>query len=329
MTHEEFMISAAFFFVSLLVSCWCVPIFNRRLRRAGIVGRDLHKPGQPEISEMGGLAGVAGFASGLLLAAAVMSFFHLFRSVDLVVLLAALSTILMAGLIGMVDDLLGMRQWVKAFLPAVAALPLMAVRAGHTSLMVPFVGQVNFWIFYPLFLIPAAVTVAANAVNMLAGFNGLELGMGLVAMASLAALAGILHQPLAFVILLSGLGALLGMIHYNWYPARILVGDVATLSIGAILATGVIVGNFETAGVIVLIPYAVDFLFKAAHGFPSRGWSGELCSDGKLRCPARGPVGLGQFILKLTGGLHERTLVIVLMGIEAIFGTLAVLLYIL
>ena len=197
------MISAAFFFVALVVSCWCVPIFNRRLRHAGIVGKDLHKPGQPEISEMGGLAVVVGFSSGLVLAAAIMSFFHLFTSVNLVSLLAVLCTILFAGLIGLIDDLLGMRQWVKALLPAIAALPLMAVRAGHTWLVVPFVGRVDFWIFYPLFLIPAAVTVAANAVNMLAGFNGLEVGIGLVAMASLAALAGILHQTLAFILLLS------------------------------------------------------------------------------------------------------------------------------
>jgi len=329
MTHEEFMSSALFFFVALVISCWCVPIFNRRLKRAGITGRDLHKPGQPEISEMGGLAIVVGFASGLVLAAALMSFFHLFPGVNLVTLLAVLCTILFAGLIGMADDLLGMHQWVKALLPAIAALPLMAVRAGHTWLVVPFVGRVNFWIFYPLFLIPAGVTVAANAVNMLAGFNGLEVGMGLVAMASLAALAGILHQTLSFIILLSGMGALLGMICYNWYPARILVGDVATLSIGATLATAVIVGNFETAGVIILIPYAVDFLFKALHGFPSRGWSGELQSDGKLHCPAGGPVGLAQFIMKLSGGIHERTLVIVLMGVEAVFGTLAVMLYVL
>ena len=42
-----------------------------------------------------------------------------------------------------------------------------------------------------------------------------------------------------------------------------------------------------------------------------------------------GPVGLGQFIMKLTGGIHERTLVILLMGIEAVFGTMAVLLYVL
>ena len=314
------------FFVSLLVSFFCVPILITRLKRAGISGSDIHKSSQPHVSEMGGLAIVVGFGAGTLLATAMVSFFHVFSSVDLIVLLAVLSTVLLAGLIGIVDDLLGMRQWMKALLPVFAALPLMAVRAGHTFVKIPFVGTLNFWIFYPLALVPAGVTVVVNAVNMLAGFNGVEVGLGIVAMGSLSIIAASLHETTALILLLSGLGALLGIIYYNWYPAKILVGDVGTLSIGAIIATAVIVGNFETAGVIVIIPYAVDFLFKAVHRFPTS--FGELREDGKLHCPAEGPVGLGQFIMKVTRGIHERTLVLVLMGIEAIFGLVAIALYV-
>lgn len=170
--------------------------------------------------------------------------------------------------------------------------------------------------------------VAANAVNMLAGFNGMEAGMGLVAMGSLAVIAASTHATTALVILLAGAGALLGVLFFNWYPAKILVGDVGTLSIGALIATAVIVGNFETAGVIVIIPYAIDFLFKAAHGFPTTEWWGILGEDGKLRCPSTGPVGLCQFIMKITGGIKEWVLTSVLMGVELIFGMLAIAVYI-
>jgi len=38
-------------------------------------------------------------------------------------------------------------------------------------------------------------------------------------------------------------------------------------------------------------------------------------------------VGLAQLVLKLTGGLHERTLVLVLIGLEALCGIAAILLY--
>lgn len=322
------MLSASFA-VSLLATLLLAPILTRELRHAGILGRDLHKPDQPGIPEMGGLAILVGFTSGVLFALASISFLHLLVSASTVLLLAALSTILLTGLIGILDDLLNMRQGAKAALPLLAALPLMAVRAGQTSMTFPFAGRLNSWIFYPLILLPIGVTVAANAVNMLAGFNGLEVGLGIVAMGSLTVIAVLLKETTALVLLLSGLGALLGLLRYNWYPAKVFIGDVGTLSIGAILAVSCVVGNFEAAGVILLIPYAVDFLFKAAHGFPTTGWRGELSEDGKLRCPKHGPVSLCQFIMKATGGIHERTLVLFLMGVEAMFGAIAILLYVL
>ena len=312
--------------VAFIVSVILTPELARRLRKADLSGRDMHSAGKREIPEMGGIALVAGFGSGILFAVAASSFLHAFPEVDVSVLLAALSTVLMAGLIGLMDDLLGMNQGMKALMPLLAALPLMVVCAGYTSIKVPCLGIVDLWIFYPLVAVPIGVTIAANAANMLAGFNGLEVGLGIVSMTSLAIIAAFLGEVAALIVLLSGLGALLGILYFNWYPAKIFVGDVGTLSIGAIIAVAVIIGSFETAGVIVFIPYAIDFIFKAANKFPKS--FGELRDDGKLHCPASGPVGLGQFIMKLAGGIHERTLVIVLMGIEAVFGGLAIALYI-
>ena len=309
---------------SFLASFWAVPVLIPRLRRAGIVGQDMHKADQPEIPEMGGLALVAGFGAGILLAIAMETFWPNLLSVDLTVLLAVLCTVLLTTMIGVLDDLMGIRQWVKALLPLVAALPLVAVRAGVSTMRIPFIGQVDFGPFYALVLVPIGVTGAANAVNMLAGFNGLEAGMGLVAMGSLAVIAASLGATTSLVLLLAGIGGLLGVLYFNWYPAKVFVGDVGTLSIGAIIAAAVIVGNFETAGIIMFIPYAIDLLFKATHRFPKS--FGEL-RDGKLHCPADGPKGLCQAIMKLAGGIHERTLVLVLMGIEAVFGVLAIVLY--
>jgi UDP-N-acetylglucosamine--dolichyl-phosphate N-acetylglucosaminephosphotransferase len=300
-----------------------------RLKRAGIVGPDVHKPGKPEIPEMGGLAIVTGFGAGVLLAISLATFWTRFPSLDVVALLAVLCTVLLTTLLGVIDDLIGIRQWVKALLPVIAAFPLVVVRVGVSTMRIPLIGRIDFGPFYALLLIPFGITGAANAVNMLAGFNGLEAGMGLVALGSLAAIAAGFGKLTALTLLLAGIGALLGIIYFNWYPAKIFIGDVGTLSIGAIIAAAVIVGNFEWAGVIVIFPYALDFLIKAAHGFPSRGWWGELRKDGKLQCPDSGPVGLAQWVLKVTGGLHERTLVLVLIGFEVLCGLAAVLLYLL
>ena len=312
---------------SFVASFWAVPVLIPRLRRAGIVGRDMHKVDRPEVPEMGGLAIVAGFGAGILLAIAMETFWPDLLSVNLTVLLAVLCTVLLTTLIGIADDLIGIRQGVKALLPLIAALPLVAVRIGVSTMRIPLIGTVDFGPFYALVLVPLGVTGAANAVNMLAGFNGLEVGMGLMTLGSLAVIAASLGATTSLILLLAGIGALLGVLYYNWYPAKVFVGDVGTLSIGAVIAAAVIVGNFETAGAIVILPYALDFLLKAAHGFPSKGWWGKLGEDGRLYCPDHGPVGLCQAIMKLAGGIHERTLVLVLMGIEALCGILAILLF--
>ncbi|HAZ30678.1 TPA: hypothetical protein DCY65_03795 [Candidatus Acetothermia bacterium] len=313
--------------VALLVALGGTLVLLPRLRAAGMVGRDMNKPGQPEIPEMGGLALVAGFGAGVLLTVALEAFSPDLLGVEFTALLATLCTVLLTTLIGVADDLIGMRQLVKAFLPVVAALPLVAVRAGHETMMIPFLGEVDFGMLYPLVLVPLGVTGAANAVNMLAGFNGLELAAGVVAMGSLAVIAAGLGEATALAILLAGIGASVGLLLFNWYPARAFVGDVGTLAIGAVIATAVIVGNFEAAGLIMIAPYGLDFLLKAAHGFPSKGWWGELGADGKLRCPAHGPVSLPQLVMKLTGGVREPTLVYLLVGIEALCGLAAAVLY--
>ena len=313
------------FLVSFAVSFVGFPIIIPRLKKAGIVGKNMHSEKQEEIAEMGGLMIAAGFGAGIVASIFLKTFFDLFLSVSLTSILAVLSTVLIVVIIGVFDDLISMRQWIKALIPVFAALPLMALKEGYSMMRIPFIGLIEFGIFYPLVLVPLGITGAANAVNMLAGFNGLEVGMGAVAIGALAVIAYLIGETTALIILMAALGALLATLYYNWYPAKILVGDVGTLSIGAVMACAVIVGNYETAGAIIIIPYVVDFLIKAKNRFP---YSFGVCREGKLYCPDSGPVGLCQLIMKLCGGISERNLVLVLMGIEAVFGVIAILVYI-
>ena len=315
-------------FIVSFAACFAgFPIVIPRLKKAGIVGKNMNSEKEEEIPEMGGLVIAAGFGVGIVFAIFLRTFFDLFLSVSLTSILAALSTILIVVIIGVFDDLISISQRVKAFLPAFAALPLMAIKEGYSLIRVPFMGIVNFGIFYPLVLVPLGITGAANAVNMLAGFNGLEVGMGVVAVGSLAIIAYLIGETTALIILIAALGALVAALYYNWYPAKILVGDVGTLSIGAVIASAVIIGNYETAGAIIIIPFVIDFLIKAKNHFPGKNWWG-ICKNGKLYCPDNGPVGLAQLIMKVCGGISERNLVLVLMGIEAVFGVIAVLFYI-
>ena len=92
------------------------------------------------------------------------------------------------------------------------------------------------------------------------------------------------------------------------------------------MASAVIIGNFELAGVIVMIPYAVEFFIKAKNRFASQGWEG-IYKEGKLHCPEHGAKGLAQVIMKLTGGVSERNLTLLLIGAEVVCGAAAVCLF--
>ena len=70
-------------------------------------------------------------------------------------------------------------------------VPLVAVEmaGGHSVISIPFVGMVPFGILYPLLLIPLAIAICSNLTNMMAGFNGLEAGLGIIMFATLSLLA--------------------------------------------------------------------------------------------------------------------------------------------
>lgn len=322
---KMFLIILAAFF-SFMVTFLGFPVVIPRLKREGITGKNRNSEKQEEIPEMGGLVTVAGFCGGIILIIFLKIFLNLLPNIYLVTLLAILSTILTVALIGIFDDLISMRQIIKAFMPIFAALPLMAVEIGERIMYIPFLGRINFGIFYPLVLVPLGITGATNAFNMLAGFNGLEVGLGIVCMVTVSIIAYLTGSMTSLAISLIFLGALLATLYYNWYPAKILIGDVGTLSIGAVLAVSVIVGDFETAGVILIIPFLFDFIIKAVNKFPSEGWWG-VYNNGKLHCPATGAVSLPQLIMKISGGIKEPHLVLVLLAIEAVFGVIAILVY--
>ena len=313
------------FVFTFFITFFSFPGIISRLKQADIVGVNMNSKHKETIPEMGGLVTLMGLAAGLLFCIGLKSFLNYFPDVNLFLLFAALSTILIVVIIGIMDDLISIDQAVKAILPALAAIPLMALKAGDSTMNFFYFGLIDFGVFYPLVLIPLGVTGASNAVNMLAGFNGLETGMGIIALSSLAIIAYQIQEITSLVLLLAGLGALLATLYFNWYPAKVLIGDVGAMGIGAVMASAVIIGNFEMAGFILIIPYVMDLLFKARYGFPKS--FGEF-RDGKLYCPGKKAVGLAQWIMKISGGISERNLVLTLMGIEVIFAVITLILYI-
>ncbi|MEM3422403.1 MAG: hypothetical protein QXF35_03710 [Candidatus Bilamarchaeaceae archaeon] len=295
-----------------------------RLKRFGIVGKDVNKPAKPEVAEMGGITMIAGFTAGILLTIILNTFFDF--ELNLIYLLAGLIVVHSVAFIGIVDDLVDIPQYVKAFLPLFAAIPLIALRAaGSTEITLPLIGSVDFGIFYLLVLVPIGIAVASNLTNMLGGFNGLESSLGIVIFTTASIIAAFSGKTVSLFMFISFLGALFAFYIFNRYPSKAFPGDVGNLSIGATLAAGVIIGNMESIGALLLIPYVIDFFIKLANKFPSKEWWGEY-RNGKLY-PVGGKVrGLCQLIMKVFNGISEQNLVRVLVTFEILIA-IVVLVY--
>jgi UDP-N-acetylglucosamine--dolichyl-phosphate N-acetylglucosaminephosphotransferase len=322
--------------VAFVVTLFITPYFMQFLQAGGIVGMDRHKKDRARVPTSGGICVAFGIISGLLTYIGLTTFI-VGTTQEATVLLAVLSSILIVTIVGILDDLnvkakavmtkegldirVGFPQWVKPLLTLPAAIPLMVVNAGDTSMGFPFIGTVNFGVIYPLILVPVGVVVVSNIVNLLGGFNGSESGMGMVYTLGLGAFALMVNSQGAAIFLVS-FAALAGFIKYNWYPAKILPGDSLTYLLGAIVATGVITGNIEKAGIIVMGPFIIEAALKLRAGMKA-SCIGKLREDGKLDPPYGKSIYSITHIIMNAKPLTEKQVTLVMIGIEALFVALA------
>jgi len=169
-----------------------------------------------------------------------------------------LCVVLILALIGLTDDLLGWKHGglssrVRVILALMASIPLVVINVGSRTMNLPFIGSIDFGLFYPLVLVPLAIAFVTTTYNFLAGFNGLEAGQGMLVLTFLSYVAYVSGSSWLAVVGLCMVGALGGFYVYNRFPAKVFPGDVMTYAIGALIAGMAILGNFEKIAVIVFI----------------------------------------------------------------------------
>lgn len=303
--------------VSFLVTYVATPVLIERLKASGVSGVDVHKPARPVCAEMGGLAILLGFVGAFCL-----SIFLRGSSLNVV---CAFLTIVLVGFVGVVDDLFDMKQRYKPLLIALASVPLVLCSLGHDDVWFPYIGSIHFGVLYHFLLLPLGVATASNLTNMLAGFNGLEVGTGSIALLALGVLCAVLGKWEASFLAFVLFAAFVAFLRYNWYPARIFPGDTGTLVSGAAIASVSILGHVKIAAIVMLIPAGVDFTLKMISRMPfsQRRVHGDtaVMSDGTLKPP--GYPALCHAFLNLTR-LRERELVLALLLMEAIYAALGV-----
>lgn len=253
-------------FISFLVTVLITPYWIRRARHGGIVGKDMNKPDHRLVPELGGICVIGGFLIGVLIWIASRIFvYQVNHNISLV--LATVTSILIATIIGLVDDILGwkigLRVRYKVALTFFIGLPIVVLNAGQSAMNIPLLGQVELGLIYPLLLIPLGIMGTANGFNMIAGYNGLEAGMGIIMLSTLGGLAYSVNEGYVSVIAFCMVAALCAFFLFNKYPAHIFPGNTMTHSVGALVAIIAILANIEKYAVVLFAPYFLELLLKA------------------------------------------------------------------
>jgi phospho-N-acetylmuramoyl-pentapeptide-transferase len=156
-----------------------------------------------------------------------------------------LAALLIAALIGLLDDWLGVLKLggasgggLKVRQKAVVYLLIACVgawwfyfRLGWNVLEVPFFGSFTIgWWYIPIFLF--IIFASAFSANETDGLDGLLGGVSLFAFVSLATVAFVLHRYNLAAFSGTIIGALLAFLWFNIYPAKFFMGDTGSMSLG-------------------------------------------------------------------------------------------------
>lgn len=260
---DEVVLVAVIFLLSFFSTFFLTKRWVRSAEEAKLLGRDMNKYEKTFVSRSGGIA-VALVICFSLLSYIFLKTFYWKTATHLVEAFAISATVLLAGFIGFTDDILGWKQGLTQFqkflLTIPIALPLMVINAGHSVMEFPLLGAIDFGVIYPLLLVPVGIIGAANGFNLLAGYNGLEAGMGFIIFTTLGITGLIVEKYWISLIAFIVSASLLGFLYFNWYPAKVFPGNSFTYSIGALIAAIAILGDMERLAVWLFLLYFIEGL---------------------------------------------------------------------
>jgi len=300
--------------VAPAISVSLVLVFGRPvialLRRIGAVQRvrndgpqrHLQKEGTPT---MGGVLLVVAAVIAALVGGLVA---RLWSSVEGVLLPAVPAlvigvTLAFAG-IGLLDDWLkitrgrslGLRARQKLALQMTVAIAFYLVMIWLVRGELHLLKEVPPWSLFAQFALHGVlwtlvIVATANAVNLADGLDGLAAGLCTIAFIALAAIGLARFHQQVVTLALALAGACLGFLWFNRHPARLFMGDVGSLALGAALAALTLFFGVRALIGVCLVPFVEEasviaqvIAFKATgkrifkmspihHHFELSGWS--------------------------------------------------------
>ena len=310
--------------ISFIITFLLLPKWIEKAKKIGLVWENMNRYDRPKnLAGSGGIVVVLGFVLGVLFYIFLKTFY--FKDpIKIVEIFALTTSILVLAITGLVDDLLG---WWHGGLSArfrivmciLAAIPLIVINAGTSTVSLPFIDGTNLGWIYAIIIIPLGITGAATTFNFLAGFNGLEAGQGAIIISALSIVAYFTGITWLGLIGLCMVVSLLAFLLFNKFPARVLPGDILTYSVGGVIAIMAILGNMEKIAIFFFIPYIIETVLKVRGKLKKHSF-GKPNKDGSLEMPYDKIYGLEHFSIwflkKFKNKVYEKDVVYFIHSIQ-------------
>ncbi|KAJ1818608.1 tunicamycin resistance protein [Coemansia sp. RSA 2599] len=284
------------------LATWClVPATISTFKRVGLSGADLSKPSQPVLAESMGMVAATVYliATFLFIPAQFRNWWgatqgseayehgsYRFPFDRLGEYLSALLSLQSMVFLGFADDVFDLRWRFKLLLPTIASIPILIVYYvgyGVTHVMVPvfmrpWLGThiVDLGTLYYVYIGLMAV-FCTNAINILAGINGVEVGQSIVIALSIIVkdVANVnsgnkeaeYQHLFTLYLLLPFVAVSFALYYWNVYPARVFVGDTYCYFAGMTFAVCGILGHFSKTLLLLFVPQVFNFIYSAPQIF--------------------------------------------------------------
>lgn len=218
---------------------------------------------------------------------------------------------------GVLDDKFNIRPILKLTGQLVAASFLISSGLVIEKITLPFIGMIDLGMFSVLITILWVVGIT-NAINLIDGLDGLATGVSTIGLISILIMAITDLQIFAVYLCVVLIGANLGFLYHNFYPAKIYMGDTGSNFLGYMIAVISMLGLFKNVAlfsfiipIIVIALPILDTLFSIIRRMMNKQKIME--ADNKHI-----------HYQLLRAGFTHRQSVLVMYGFSLIFGVLAI-----
>lgn len=213
-------------FTTIFLSMLLVPVTSALARRIGAIDIPKSRSSHARpIPRMGGLA------MSLSLAMACLA--YLPANAFLLAFLSGLFAIVVTGVIDDTFEISPRWKFAGQIVAATLFVSLSGMQIEHIGDIVGL-GDIELGRAAPAFTVFCLVG-AMNAFNLVDGLDGLASGISVIAAVFLGYFALSAHAGELMIIDVSLIGAIIGFLRYNSYPARVFMGDSGSLMLGYVV----------------------------------------------------------------------------------------------